>query len=276
MEQDTFLDWLFPALYRSSRYCFPRVCSPNGLKKKTLITHTIVCRLVVSVLQANNVFCRFLSLSSSNSPNYQWIQSWVKWWLLSHGREHVFRRLVCREWRRFPESTPLESLSTDSRPPFERGWVKSIEPTISIGRWPAGKSSIRKVECRMQKLASTMPKVGCRKRKLKGQILNVGCEKMNVHSTELEGRIWKLDFFLWKVECRKQKLECCINRSWMLNAKIESRVQTQMTNTKCRTDCAKYNVKWNIEFWRKWNAIVFNLSEQELHSYTNTRQMEVK
>ena len=37
--------------------------------------------------------------------------------------------------------------------------------------------------------------------------------------------------------------------------KVESRVQTQMTNTKCRTDCVKYNVKWNIEFWGKWSAI---------------------
>ena len=36
--------------------------------------------------------------------------------------------------------------------------------------------------------------------------------------------------------------------------KIESRVQTSMTNTKCKIDCAKYNVKWNIEFWQKWNA----------------------
>ena len=32
-------------------------------------------------------------------------------------------------------------------------------------------------------------------------------------------------------------------------------MQTQTTNTKCRIDCAKYKVKWNIEFWRKWNAI---------------------
>ena len=129
------------------------------------------------------------------------------------------RRLVCWECRRTPESTPLESLSTDSRPPFERGWVRSIEPTIFIGRWPTGKSSIRKVECRIRKLASTMPKVGCGKRKLKGQMLNVGCEKVNVHPTELEGRIRKLDYCLWKVECRKRKLECCINQSWMLNAK---------------------------------------------------------
>ena len=36
--------------------------------------------------------------------------------------------------------------------------------------------------------------------------------------------------------------------------KVESRVQTQMTNTKCRIDYAKYNVKWNVEFWRNWNA----------------------
>ena len=46
----------------------------------------------------------------------------------------------------------------------------------------------------MRKIASTMPKVGCRKRKLKGQRLNDGCEKINVHSTELEGRIRKLDY----------------------------------------------------------------------------------
>ena len=32
-----------------------------------------------------------------------------------------------------------------------------------------------------------------------------------------------------------------------------------MTNTKWRTDYAKYDVKWNIEFWRKWNAIVMNV-----------------
>ena len=26
----------------------------------------------------------------------------------------------------------------------------------------------------------------------------------------------------------------------------------------CRIDFAKYNVKWNIEFWRKWNAILIS------------------
>ena len=41
--------------------------------------------------------------------------------------------------------------------------------------------------------------------------------------------------------------------------KVELRVQTQMTNTKCRIDCAKYNVKWNIEFWRKLNTIRLGL-----------------
>ena len=152
-------------------------------------------------------------------------------------------------------STLLGSLSTDSRPQFTRGWARLIEPTISIGRWPVGKSSIPKVECRMRKIASTMPKVGCRKRKLKGQRLNDGCEKMNVHSTELEGRIRKLDCWLWKSWMSKAKTGM-LHKS-KLNAeckKIESRVQTSMTNTKCKIDCAKYNVKWNIEFWQKWNA----------------------
>ena len=96
----------------------------------------------------------------------------------------------------------------------------SGQPTISIGRWPAGKSPIRKLECRLRKLASTIPKVESPKRKLKGQMLNVWCKKMNVHSTELEGRIQKLDCcFCGKVECRERKLECCVNQSWMLNAK---------------------------------------------------------
>ena len=101
-------------------------------------------------------------------------------------------------------------------------------------------------------------KVGCGKRKLKGQMLNVGCKKVNVHSTELEGRIRKLDCCLWKVDRRKRKLECCVNQSRRLNVeckKVESRVETQITNTKCRIDFAKYDVKWNIEFWQKWSAI---------------------
>ena len=46
--------------------------------------------------------------------------------------------------------------------------------------------------------------------------------------------------------------------------KVESRVQTQMANTKCRIDCVKYNVKWTIEFWRKWNAIKVQLQARNL------------
>ena len=42
----------------------------------------------------------------------------------------------------------------------------------------------------------------------------------------------------------------------MLNAKkLNYECKLEMTNKKCTIDCTKYNVKWNIEFWRKWNAI---------------------
>ena len=37
-----------------------------------------------------------------------------------------------------------------------------------------------------------------------------------------------------------------------------------MKNTKCRIDYAKYNVKWNIEFWRKWNAINRDVAKEKL------------
>ena len=184
-------------------------------------------------------------------------KSWRWWPSLSHGREHVCGRLVCREWRGSPVFTPLGSLSIDSRLPFERGWVRSVEPTISIGRWPAGKSPIPKLECRMRKLASTMPKVGCRKRKLKGQMLNVGCKKneCTFHWT------WRSNSKTWLVLMKSWTSKA---KTWLLHEsklnveckKVESRVQTQMANTKCRIDCVKYNVKWNIEFWRKWNAIL--------------------
>ena len=101
-------------------------------------------------------------------------------------------------------------------------------------RSPSVADQREKVECRMRKLASTMPKVGYGKRKLKGQMLNVGWRKMNVHSTEREGRIWKLDCCLWKVECRKRKLECCINQSWIVNAK--------KLNRKCKLKRQTQNV----------------------------------
>ena len=64
-------DWLFPTLYRSSRYCFPSVCSPNVFSKKN--------SLIVSVLQTNSVFSRFLLLSSSFNSKLSVNPSWVKW-----------------------------------------------------------------------------------------------------------------------------------------------------------------------------------------------------
>ena len=151
----------------------------------------------------------------------------------------IRQRLVCREWRRSPDSTPLRSLSTDSWLPFELGWVRSIEPAISIGHWAAGKSSIRRVECRMRKLASTMPKVGCGKRKLKGQML--------------DAKKWMYIPLNLKVEF--ENLTAAYKELNVEYKKVESWVQTQMTSTKCRIDSLSTIVKWNIEFWRKWNAI---------------------
>ena len=55
--------------------------------------------------------------------------SWRRRPSLSHGRQQVCRRLVCREWRRSPESTPLGSLSMDSLPPLERAskwWILKV------------------------------------------------------------------------------------------------------------------------------------------------------
>ena len=74
--------------------------------------------------------------------------------------------------------------------------------------------------------------VGCRKRKLKGQMQNVGCEKMNVHSTELEGRIRKLD--------------CCLLKSWMSKAKT-----WMLHKLKLNVECKKLNreckLKWQTQ-----------------------------
>ena len=49
-----------------------------------------------------------------------------------------------------------------------------------------------------------------------------------------------------------------------MQKKVESRVQTQMTNTKYRIDYAKHNVKWNIEFWQKWNAMNKSVSPRSV------------
>ena len=50
-----------------------------------------------------------------------------------------------------------------------------------------------------------------------------------------------------------------------------------MTNTKCTIDCAKYNVKWSIEFWRKWNAIeIFRNQSITMHFHLTTRYVILK
>ena len=56
----------------------------------------------------------------------------------------------------------------------------------------------------MRKLATTIP--GCGKGKLKGQMLNVACEKVNVHSTELEGRIENLTAAYEKLNVESENL----------------------------------------------------------------------
>ena len=66
---------------------------------------------------------------------------------------------------------------------------------------------------------------------------------------------WMSKAKTWLLHESKLNVEC---------KKVESRVQTPMANTKCRIDCVKYNVKWNIEFWRKWNAIKVQLQARNL------------
>ena len=63
---------------------------------------------------------------------------------------------------------------------------------------------------------------------------------------------WRSNSKTWLLLMRSwmSKAETWMLRKSKLNVgckKVESRMQTQMTNTKCRIDCAKYNVNWNIE-----------------------------
>ena len=53
--------WIFAILLSQCLFA-------KRIEKKTHITQTIVCRLIVSVLQTNSVFSRFLLLSSSFNP----------------------------------------------------------------------------------------------------------------------------------------------------------------------------------------------------------------
>ena len=72
------------------------------IEKKTHITQTIVCRLIVSVLQTNSVFSRFLLLSSSFNSKLSVNPSWVKWCIFKTSqRSHSLER--AQEVKRFPQ-----------------------------------------------------------------------------------------------------------------------------------------------------------------------------
>ena len=72
------------------------------IEKKNHITQTIVCRLIVSVLQTNSVFSRFLLLSSSFNPKLSVNPSWVKWCIFKTPQSsHSLER--AREVKFFPQ-----------------------------------------------------------------------------------------------------------------------------------------------------------------------------
>ena len=81
---------------------FPVFVRQTDWKKKTHITQTIVCRLIVSVLQTNSVFSRFLLLSSSFNSKLSVNPSWVKWCIFkTPQRRHSLER--AREVTFFPQ-----------------------------------------------------------------------------------------------------------------------------------------------------------------------------
>ena len=86
-------------------------------KKKTHITQTIVCRLIVSVLQTNSVFSRFLLLSSSFNSKSPVNPSWVNWWIFkTPQRSHSLER--AQEVKFFPQwsgegQKSVKSMSSD-------------------------------------------------------------------------------------------------------------------------------------------------------------------
>ena len=80
---------------------FPVFVHQPYWKKKTHITQTIVCRLIVSVLQTNSVFSRFLLLSSSFNSKLSVNPSWVKWCIFKTSqRSHSLER--AQEVKFFP------------------------------------------------------------------------------------------------------------------------------------------------------------------------------
>ena len=86
-------------------------------KKKTHITQTIVCRLIVSVLQTNSVFSRFLLLSSSFNSKLSVNPSWVKWCIFktsqkSHSLERAQEVKFSPLWRGEGQKSVM-SMSSD-------------------------------------------------------------------------------------------------------------------------------------------------------------------
>ena len=69
--------------------------------------------------------------------------------------------------------------------------------------------------------------------KTKGQMLNVGCEKMNVHSTVLNLKVEfeNLTVAHEKLNVESENLNVAYKSKFNVECKkVESRVQTQMTN----------------------------------------------
>ena len=82
--------------------------------KKPHVTQTIVCRLIVSVLQTNSVFSRFLLLSSSFNSKLSVNPSWVKWCIFKTSQKsHPLERT--QEVKFFPQwsGEGQKSLSSD-------------------------------------------------------------------------------------------------------------------------------------------------------------------
>ena len=87
------------------------------IEKKNHITQTIVCRLIVSVLQTNSVFSRFLLLSSSFNSKLSVNPSWVKWCIFktsqkSHSLERAQEVKFSPLWRGEGQKSAM-SMSSD-------------------------------------------------------------------------------------------------------------------------------------------------------------------
>ena len=73
------LRWTFSCIISIFAIMLSQCLFAKRIEKKTHVTQTIVCRLIVSVVQTNSVFSRFLLLSSSFNSKLSVNPSWVKW-----------------------------------------------------------------------------------------------------------------------------------------------------------------------------------------------------